>query len=146
MIRRCYNLANPPKNVNHGVSALVPEEVGEYGGGVVGSLLVHWRHEVDELLVDLVAQLPSLGCPAVDDLSLLWGFVELAGVHVRIRLEEFVQEGSVEIGVDEGFRGQGVIRGGVVAIGIVLSVSLVSVRCGEGCAEGQGSSWPWPIV
>ncbi len=136
MIRLCYNLTNLPHGVNHDESAFVSKEVGEYGGGVAGPLRFHRRHKVDELLVDLVAKFPSLGCPAVDNLALFGGFVELAGVDVGIGLEEFVEEGSVEIGVDVGLRGQRVILRGVVAIGIVLRVRRVSVRCGQGGVRG----------
>ena len=137
------------RNVNHGNSALVSKEVGEYVCGVAGPLLLHRGHEVDELLVDLVTKFPSLGGPAIDNFPLLWGFVELAGVDVGTRLEEFVEEGRVEIGVDVGLRDQSVVGGGVVALGIILRGQRVSVRCGwglRGRGTGDVSSGSWPIV
>ena len=102
----------------------MPEEVGEYGGGVTGPLFLHRGHEIDELLVDLVTKFSSLGGPAIDDLPLLGGFMELAGVDVGVRLEEFVEEGSVEIGVDVGLWGQRVLGVGVVALGVDLWESV----------------------
>lgn len=47
------------------------KQVGEELAGVLGRLQLHRRHEVDQLLVDVVAQLAALRGPTVDHLALL---------------------------------------------------------------------------
>ena len=103
-------------------NTLVSEQVGKDLCRIACPLLLDRGHKVDQLFVDLVPKFSSFGCPTIHNLALFWGFVEFACRNVGVGVEEFVEQGRVEIGVDVGFRDQDVVCGWLVALLVFLCV------------------------
>ena len=112
------------------------KKIGKDLGGVPGPRFVHRGHEVDELFVDLVAELAAFGGATVDDFALFGCLVELGCSDGGVGVEEFVEEGGVKVGVDVGFGDGGrVVCGcarGYRVPGVVVVV-LLAVRGGAVC-------------
>ena len=121
----------PPRNSP--LHSFVSKEIGKDLGGVPGPRFVHRGHEVDELFVDLVAELAAFGGATVDDFALFGCLVELGCSDGGVGVEEFVEEGGVKVGVDVGFGDGGRVVCGCARGYRVPGVVVLAVRGGAVC-------------